>query len=270
MAFLGWGLAMAAEGPVASTAGLEWHRFPDQTKFEVRGLPWFEANQPRFWRLPAAGFETLPKGVQNRAKVPSGGRIRLRSDTTRLVLRAATAGGGLVNRLDVLVGSELRRAVSATKVGDGTELVLFEAMPRVERDITVYLPHRQDIVVTAVGVDPGARFSPVQAVYSRAWPVVYYGSSVCEGNGASGAGLTYPAELGRHLNLDFVNLGFGGAGKAEPEVVKLVSSQPACAYVFDLGKSYGNQDAAAFRTMLQRVRREHPEVPLLVITPITS
>jgi lysophospholipase L1-like esterase len=72
------------------------------------------------------------------------------------------------------------------------------------------------------------------------------------------------------LNLDFVNLGFGGAGKAEANVVDLVSSIPACCYVFDLGKSYGTQHATAFKAMLHTVRRRHPDVPIVAMTPITS
>ena len=101
-------------------------------------------------------------------------------------------------------------------------------------------------------------------------PVVFYGSSVCQGSGALNPGQTYPAILGRELNLDFVNLGFGGAGKAEAEVVNLVNAVPACCYVFDLGKSYGMQDATAFTAMLLTVRRSHPDIPIIAMTPITS
>ncbi len=49
-----------------------------------------------------------------------------------------------------------------------------------------------------------------------------------------------------------------------------MNSIPGCCYVFDLGKSYGDQDASAFRAMLQAIRRSHPQTPLIVITPITS
>ncbi len=125
-------------------------------------------------------------------------------------------------------------------------------------------------MVQAIGVDEQTRFSAPEHRYARPLPVVFYGSSVCQGSGALNPGQTYPAILGRALDLDFVNLGFGGAGKAEAEVVDLVSSIAACCYVFDLGKSYGKQDATAFEAMLRTVRRRHPEVPIIVITPITS
>ncbi len=49
-----------------------------------------------------------------------------------------------------------------------------------------------------------------------------------------------------------------------------MQNRPGHGYVFDLGKSYGVQDATAFKAMLQAIRRSHPEVLLIVLTPITS
>jgi len=80
--------------------------------------------------------------------------------------------------------------------------------------------------------------------------------------------MTYPAITARKLNLDFVNLGFGGAGKAEPEVVGLVNQVEACCYLFDLGKSYGYQPLEVFGRMLDTIRASHPITPITVVTPI--
>jgi len=43
--------------------------------------------------------------------------------------------------------------------------------------------------------------------------------------------MSYEAILARDLNLEFVNLGFGGAGKAEENVVSSSTPFPACCYV---------------------------------------
>jgi hypothetical protein len=82
--------------------------------------------------------------------------------------------------------------------------------------------------------------------------------------------MSYEAILTRRLGLDFVNLGFSGAGKAEPEVVELVAQVDACCYVFDLGKSFGGQPAEVYGAMLDTIRRAHPDVPLVCVTPIFS
>ena len=55
-----------------------WLPFPDSAKFKVLGLWWFDQNQPKLWRMPAAQFGSLPKGVRARSRAPSGGRILLK------------------------------------------------------------------------------------------------------------------------------------------------------------------------------------------------
>ena len=139
----------------AALTGLNWHGFPDPAKFSVRGLPWFAENSPKFWRMPGQAMESLPKGVQGRSKCPSGGRIVMRSTTSRLAVRAAAVNGGNVARFDAYVNGRAFHSVTAGKSGAETELVLFEGLGGEEKDIVVYLPHLQEVVVTAIGVDDG-------------------------------------------------------------------------------------------------------------------
>jgi hypothetical protein len=148
--------------------------------------------------------------------------------------------------------------------------MLFNGFDNREKEIVIYLPCQQSIIVKAVGVDGNTVFRAPEPKFKKELPVVFYGSSVCQGNGASKPGMTYCAVVARELGVDFVNLGFGGAGKAEKEVVDLVNSISACCYVFDLGKSYGMQDKQAFKVMLERVGKSHPAAPIICITPITS
>lgn len=254
----------------STNTGLHWLSFPDNAKFKVLGLHWFGQNSPKLWRMPAKEMPSLPKGVQGRSKCPSGGRIVMRCNTTRLALQAVAVNGGGLKRFAAYVNGQPCKPAVAEPSSDGTRLVLFKDLDNEEKRVVIYLPHLQEVMVKAVGVDPEARFSALNHQYARPLPVVFYGSSVCQGSGALNPGQTYEAILCRELNLDFVNLGFGGAGRAEPGVVELVNSVPACGYVFDLGKSYGMQDATAYKAMLLTVRRRHPSVPIIAMTPITS
>ena len=95
-----------------------------------------------------------------------------------------------------------------------------------------------------------------------------YGSSIAHGVGASRSGMSYVAILGRSLNLDVVNLAFSGAGKAEPEVVELVSMVDACCLILDLGKSYGYQSVERYVAMLKRVRSSGREASIVCIAPV--
>jgi lysophospholipase L1-like esterase len=93
---------------------------------------------------------------------------------------------------------------------------------------------------------------------------------VLQGTGVEQPSKTYPAVIARRLNLDFVNLGFGGSGRAEPEVVALVNRPAASGFLFDLGKSYGDQTPAPFARMLADIRATHPTAPIFCVTPIYS
>ena len=149
------------------------------------------------------------------------------------------------------------------------DLVLFDKPGRKQGDITIYLPNNQAVRVLAVGIDPDAGLKPPPA-FALPAPIVCYGSSVLQGTGAAHPATTYPAALARRLNLDFGNLGFGGAGKAEPEVIQLVAALEACCYILDLGKSSGNQPIEPYARMLDAIRAVHPNVPILCVTPIYS
>lgn len=254
---------------LASSAGeVRWLPFPGP-QLELRGLPWFKENTPELWRLPQSARSQIPVGVWNRAVASDGGRIRLSSTTSRLAIRVQTVPA---QTKPCFIDAYIDGAYvdSAKALGtQPTELLLFEGKGRGQKNITLYLPNNHEIRVLAVGVDADAELKPPPAFAVKA-PVVCYGSSVLQGTGAAHPSKTYPAALARRLNLDFVNLGFGGAGKAEPAVVDLVSQLDASCYIFDLGKSYGNQPKEPYARMLATIRAAHPNVPILCVTPIYS
>jgi hypothetical protein len=254
----------------ASMVAAETRWLPPATPpLELRGLPWFRENAPELWRLPRSAQGGIPAAVWRRAVAPDGARIRFSSTTTRLSLRAHTRVAPTrpcfvdVYADDVLVGS------ARVPGGPSAEIVLFTGRPQVARQLTVYLPHNHEVSVDAVGVDADAEVT-APAAFALSRPLVCYGSSVLQGTGAAHPAKTYPAALARPLNLDFVNLGFGGAGKAEPVVVDLVNQLDAASYLLDLGKSYGDQGPAAFRRMLATLRASHPTTPIICVTPIYS
>jgi hypothetical protein len=247
-----------------------WRAFPDDSCFKVLGLNWFRENQPLLLRLPKNSTGNVPKAVTERAKIPSGGRIYMKCTAAKLGLRvqAASKGGG--RGFDVYINGSFYRSVSVEETGVDSDVVLYSDFDTSEKEILIYLPSQQSVLVKAVGTDEKAVFRSPEPKFKKELPIVFYGSSVCQGNGASKPGMTYEAIAARELGVDFINLGFGGAGKAEKGVVDLVNSIPACCYIFDLGKSYGMQDKQAFKVMLERVGKSHPGIPVICITPITS
>ena len=265
-----WALAAVMMAGVFSATGadLKWVDFPD-ARWELHGLAWFKDNQPDLWRLPKRAQGKVPKAVWNRAIAPDGGRIRFSSDTTRLALRVQMPHGETKRCFfDVWVGTNYTGSASVAGTQQG-DLVLFDKREHTLAEMSIYFPHKEEVRVLAVGVDENAKVTAASP-FALSRPMVCYGSSVMQGSGATHPSRTYPAGVARRLNVDFVNLGFGGAGKAEPEVVGLVNELDASCFVFDLGKSYGLQPGTAYEQMLDAVRAAHPKVPIFCITPIYS
>jgi lysophospholipase L1-like esterase len=154
--------------------------------------------------------------------------------------------------------------------GKTYEKVLFSGLPRVEREITLYLPLYKPVKVLGIGMSEG-RISHARP-YAVAKPVVFYGTSITQGGCASRAGMSYQAILGRMLNLDFVNLGFSGNGMGEPEMARAVAQVEASAYVLDFAQNNRTVESLAkvYAPFLETIRAKHPDTPIVAVTPIYS
>lgn len=232
------------------------------------GLAWIEENHPDLWRLPKRSARSLPDGVRRQMCFPAGACLRMQSDTSEFRLRVHHVEGGASTGLDVYVDGRFWNTIALPTETDG-EVVCFAGANRQPKRISVYLPLRDALLVSAYGFDDDTECTG-PAPSAGKLPVVLYGSSVAQGIGASRSGMGYSSILGRLTDRDIVNLGFGGAGKAEAEVVSLVAEVDACCYVLGLGKSYGLQPADAYAAMLQSLREAHPDTPVVCITPIFS
>ena len=201
--------------------------------------------------------------------MPSGGRIRLVTDSSRVLLRVRTLRKNSKPCFFDTYINDVFAGAARTKGTEESDLVLFENTARTKKVVTVYLPNNHPVQISAIGLDPGSVIEEPKP-FEIKLPIVCYGSSVLQGTGADHPSMTYPAILARKLNCDFVNLGFGGAGKAEPAVVELVNEIDALCYIFDLGKSYGDQSNEPYARMLKAIRARHPHTPVVCITPIYS
>src|SRR5205807_9956158 len=162
------------------------------------------------------------------AQSPSGGRIRFRTNSTAVAIRLEYPGPPRMKNMhafgqtgvDLYADGVYRVTAIAdadAKPGKTQDYTYFKNQPRVDRDITLYLPLYSPVKVLGIGLDPDARVQEPRPFAVKA-PVVFYGTSITQGGCASRSGMSYQAILGRMLNVDFVNLGFSGNGMGEPEL----------------------------------------------------
>lgn len=268
--FLAFSFALSAEKPQ-----IKWISFPDP-QFQVFGLPFWAENAPDLYRLPKSAKSVVRKPVWSLAKSTSGGRIIFNSNCTTMAIRLQYPSlGGMKNMhtfgqsgVDLYVDDVYVRT-AIPKDTTFVEFTFFSGATKQMRRYTIYLPLYNGVKVLAIGVNEGADIQPATPFVVDK-PVVYYGSSITQGGCASHSGMSYQAILSRHLNVDFVNLGFSGNGMGEPEVAKLVASIDASCYVLDFGVNLPSADSVAkvYGPFIDIIRRTRPKTPIIAVTPI--
>jgi hypothetical protein len=241
---------------------------------EVAGLGWFREEPSVLRRLPSRMKDRVSPAVWGLAQHPSGGRLRFRTDSLRLGLVAKNPDASTMhhmtsvgqNGFDVYVDGEYRGSAWPEATGlIRKEWALGEE--RRMREVTLYLPLYKAVTVERLVIEPGSMLAAPKPA-SRPRPVVFYGSSITQGGCAENPGLSYTAILGRSLNLDFVNLGFSGAGLGEPAVAEAVAEIEAEAYVLDY---WANPSTEVYRDTLpgfvDTLRKRHPRTPILITGP---
>jgi hypothetical protein len=263
----------------AAALSIDWIAPPDP-RLPVHGLPWYVENQGEPIRLPLRLKPVLPEAVWNLGLQPSGGRIRFRTDSTRLAVKLEWPSAPNMTNMhafgqtgvDLYLDGVYHSTAIAPKdaaAGKIIEHVFFENLPKQDREIMFYLALYKPVAVKAVGVDEGAAITRARR-FAVAKPVVYYGTSITQGGCASRSGLSYQAIIGRQLNLDFVNLGFSGNGKGEPAVAAMVAEIDASLFVLDFSQNNPTIESLreVYAPFLDRVRKAHPTTPIMAINPI--
>ena len=99
----------------------------------------------------------------------------------------------------------------------GPQLVgLAAGLPAGDHVYALYLPLRNTLFSGQIGVPTGASLQP-DSMYKPLKPVVWYGTSICQGGVASRAGTTYTNIISRQLSTgnEIWNFGFAGNGRME-------------------------------------------------------
>ena len=254
---------------------MDWVPFPD-SRLQVCGLPWVSETTPNLWRFPERMKDGLPETLFDAGRQTAGVRIRMRTNTGALSLRAKFPKFSIRTNMTMFTAHGISTYVNgqcwSARIpgadGGDAELLLFDGVAQEMREICLYLPLYGSVEVLEVGVDEGAAFE-TPAPFAVEKPVVFYGTSITQGGCASRPGLSYQAMLTRALNLDYANYGFSGKGKCERVVAERLAEIDAGCYVLDVGQNSSVEEMEErFQPFLEVLREGCPEVPLLATTPI--
>jgi len=251
--------------------------FPD-SRIHVHGLGWYAETRPFLWRFPQRFHSVLPEGLFEAGKQTAGVRLRFRTDSGHLSLRASfpsepyphpnmtryTAQG-----IATYVDGQCWSSVIPSEGGKGeVEVVLFHQAPRREKEVCLYLPLYGSIDIHELILDADASLAPPRP-YAHPLPVVFYGTSITQGGCASRPGLSYQAMLSRQLNIDYINMGFSGRGKCESQVALILAELRTSCFVLDVGQNNTPEELEQrIGPFIDILREAQPKTPLLITIPI--
>lgn len=131
-------------------------------------------------------------------------------------------------------------------------------MPAGVKKCMLYLPAWCEVTELLLGVDEGAKIEAIESPFR--YNILTHGSSVTHGASASRPGMTYTAKMSRMTGFNFINFGFSGECKLQPEFAKIIAETEADAYLFD---AFSNPSAKEIRERLEpfikTITEAHPD-----------
>lgn len=254
---------------------------PWDKPLHIEGLGW-KQNGGVFRRMPSAAEFSLPAAVDDLAWHTAGVQVRFRTNSPQIALRVKLRGVHSMDHMPATgqcgfdayigdIGSTAFAGVTRfSRDADEYLLTLCRFTSAEMRTVTINFPLYQGVEKAEIGIKSG---SQVTAAPRRAWrrPVVIYGTSITQGGCASRPGMAYTNILSRRIDCEFVNLGFSGSGRGEPEVAQAIATLPAPAlFVMDYDANAGGLDnmRKTFMPFLAALRKRWPNTTILVVSKI--
>ncbi|MER7443998.1 GDSL-type esterase/lipase family protein [Micromonospora avicenniae] len=215
------------------------------------------------FQTTASAFElvTHPTWIAYTGAERPRGRIDVYADG-ELIVRDVLDGGDRVE-VDLISG---QTALHLGEAHTTTVSGLAAGRHRVE----VWLPHNETIELIELRAD-----APIEPDDARLPLWVHHGSSISHGSNALAPSEIWPAVAARHAGVELRNLGLGGSALVDPFLARVIRDAPADYISVKLGINVVNLDAMRLRAFvpavhgfLDTIRDGHPEVPLLLISPL--
>ena len=257
--------------------GIVYHNVRENGNISVFGLYNYRTEQT-FKRMPTAVAETVNDRVRHLHTNPAGGRVRFKTDSKKLAIKAEyprlTPRSILTAQTSMGFDIYLRKDGVFTfhtalyppiDMTDGYEKCMH--LGEGEHEVEIYMPLYNDLDSMYIGIEEGATLEAT-APYTHSVPILYYGSSITQGASASRPGNAYSAIVERRLDADFINLGFASGALGEKAMADYIASLSFSAFVcdYDYNAPSAEHLEATHFPLYQTIRASHPDTPILLIT----
>ena len=246
-----------------------------EAPFSVHGLRMPQADAPFFHRIPKGVAEQVNPGVARLYSFAAGGRVRFRTDSTRIGVKVCledmdsypTFSSMMIAGMDLYLNGEFRGIFQAPPTMTNSYAAVLETKQKQMHDVLIHLPPYGCISSLEIGLDAQAQLLPPET-YEITTPVVFYGSSITHGATTSRPGTSYPNMLSRRLNCEYLNLGFAGHALGEQVMAEYISELPMSAFVCEYDHNSPNAEflRRTHAPFVRTIREKNPQLPIVLMS----
>ncbi|NQZ59857.1 MAG: SGNH/GDSL hydrolase family protein [Lentisphaeraceae bacterium] len=261
----------------ADEDGIVWFDVKLQP-FRIEGFAWFHEDQV-FRRLPKSPSHPIREHVDNLANHSSGGQVHFRTNSKKVLIRAELINKSEMYHMpstgqsgfDIYIGEPGNRTYRKTSRCnlDQTQFTseLFNGSEKL-RNFVINFPLYNEVKSLEIGIKADSQVLPSLARKNKG-KIVVYGTSITQGGCASRPGLAYTNILSRRLDYEFINLGFSGNGRGEPELAKLINQiEDKKMVILDYQANANESIKKSLEIFINIIRNKNPDLPILVVSKI--
>lgn len=266
--------------------------FKIETSLNVKGIRFFDIQSAPFKvygvfkeggvyrRMPEKAAAGVSVGVLALHANNAGGRVRFKTDSPYVAVKAVYAGVGKMAHFAISGSAGLDLYFTdndGKEVYKNTFIPPFDVKEGFEgiadfgckkmRQITVNMPTYSTLKELYIGLDENSVTAPADD-YKIKKPIVYYGSSITQGGCVSRPGNTYQARISRRLNADYINLGFSGNARGEDSMADYIKHLEMSAFVYDYDHNAPSAEYLlnTHERFLKRIREKNPALPVVMMS----
>ena len=267
---------------LAINTDVEGFVFHDVRKapFKLYGVYDYEDSET-FLRMPAKDALSVSEAVAVMNRYPSGGRIRFKTDAEKIAIRCVMPDwhGGANSTQFSRTGFDFYARENGEYVyigatcapieyrgGEFSSVANLKKTENKLKDVTMYMPLANPVNELYVGIPEGCTLDVGDEYTFKEKRVVYYGSSITMGMGAGRPSTLYQGNISRRFDWDFLNLGFSGNAKGEPEIAEYVANLDMSIFVLDYDHNSPNPGHLKETQMAfyKTVRAKQPDLPIVM------
>ena len=252
-------------------------KWVDATELGIHGYTQ-KTDKGTYYRFDHTPYEGFNKTIVNYSMYPTGLYLVFKTDSPEISVNwenvphrmgdnmtgISQHGLDLYMKVDGKWKFAAVGRISTLPEKNSRQRTLVKNLPEGENEFLLYLPGWCKLTKLEVGVVENATIKGIPSPFKH--KVIVHGSSITHGASASRPAMNYPALLSRNLGIDFINFGFSGQCKMQPQFLEFLKSCEADAFVFD---AFSNPSTKEIKERLANFVAElveaHPGKPLIFL-----